>query len=270
MKVYLSYKTNENMYIKLSSDLNSLTSININNSQLNIINSQMIVIKDKYVEAYFSEKLLSNKKPITEKNSFFEIGKEYILQGCECDEFTMPTRKFILVGIVDNHDGVELNSVVMKQIEGFESSMIFSLTKNDCKKLNIEFQPRLQIFPKSLEWKKVEEKKDTDVKSLPFFFDKNDLSTYPVEYTTKMIRNITLKISGFHHNCSDLSNLVVCFKSNNMKIPYRIITKYITNNGNGIVDLDGNVYVELMLPHFHNPNEFKNLSASDIFQIRLM
>lgn len=270
MKILLSYKNNENKCFKLNYGLNDLTSFNNNISQINRINSQMIVIKDKYVEAYFSEKLLSNKKPIKKKDSFFEIGKEYILQGCECDEFTMPTRKFILVGVVDNHDGVELNSVIMKQIEGIESSMIFSLTKNDCKKLNIEFQPRLQIFPKSLEWKKVEEKKDTDIKTLPFFFDKNDLSTYPVEYTTKMIRNIVLKISGFNHNCNDLSNLVVCFKHNNLRIPYRIITKYISNNGNGIVDLNGNVYVELMLHNFHNPSEFKNLSASDIFQIRLM
>lgn len=228
-------------------------------------------IESKYIKAYFSNALLDNQIQKKPKSSFFEKGKEYILKGVECDDFSMPSRKYVLIDTIDSYEGINIDSVIMKQIDGPNSSMIFSLTKNDCKKIGIEFQPQLQLFPKSLEWIKVgEEKKNKDkLKQLPIFFDENDLSTYPVDFQTKKIKNMAVKISGFLPSCNDLSNLEVCINSSTYTpIPYRIITKHVTKT-DCLVDEHGNVYVELSFNNGLKPNSFKNVKINDIIEVFL-
>ena len=233
-----------------------------------------MVIKGQYIKAYFDEKMAHPQRMgVRQQEPFFVNGQEYILQGTQCDDFTMPTRKYKLVGVVNEFEGISIESVIMKQIEGPQSSMIFTLTKNDCKKLGIEFEQGLQLYPKSLAWVKNEKKETLAIESKSNkYFDENDLSTYPLDYDTKKIKNIAIKVSGFLPRCTDLRNLRITLKGNsNVDVPFKIITNAINSNYK-LVDGNGDVFIECCLSGYHgiNPQELKNRSINDIIEVKLV
>lgn len=223
-------------------------------------------------------KALQKNEP---KKNRFTIGNIYTLSGVECDDFKMPKKEYQLIDVVKNVSGVTLDSVVMKQISG-EQSTIFSLTKNDCRNLRINFQQGLQLFPTNLNW--VEKKTETQVveekivePSYDDNFDPNNLSTYPLCHVDKTIRHIMIKISGcsfkeersmvvlpnkhFIKSCEFTNKLSIRAirtllgdnnTSSNIRygeyIPFRVMTKEVGNCiTNNIVDSEGNIYLELFL-----------------------
>lgn len=133
-----------------------------------------------------------------ETNQIFDIGSNYILKGVECDDFSMPSKEFQLLGIIDTLEGIKLDSLIMKQISG-PTSTIFSLTKSDCKKIGIDFQQGLQLFPKNLNWeKKVDETSEVEVITpAELEFSPTDMSTYPRCHIDETIRKFLIKITGF-------------------------------------------------------------------------
>jgi hypothetical protein len=224
-----------------------------------------------------SKETVSPKK---QERKVFEKGKIYTLSGVECDDFEMPTKEYELIGFVSKVNGIVLDSVIMKQISG-EQNTIFSLTKNDCRNLNIEFQPGLQLFPKNLNWVEksmpieapIKEEKDDEYS----IFNPNDLSSYPVCHVDKTVRHIMVEISGFTYDhrsnnfitpdgniikrCDIGSKLKVTIKrplygdgvsSSNFNYNEAIGYKFRTNDistctTNNIIDKDGKIYIELML-----------------------
>lgn len=66
------------------------------------------------------------------------------------DIYTVKTgsvvKTYICVGIVKTILNNPINVVIMKQILGDRSSMIFCLNKMDCKRLHIKYEPGLQVF----------------------------------------------------------------------------------------------------------------------------
>ena len=117
----------------------------------------------------------------------FIEGEKYSLQGTSCDGFKMPNKIYELIGVVDEFCGVNVDYVIMKQIEG-ERSQIYSLSKNDCAYLGIEYQDGLQPFPKNMHWERIKEKVE---------FINDDLSTTPRSEVDNTIRYILLKLNGF-------------------------------------------------------------------------
>ena len=94
---------------------------------------------------------------IRENGSFTErffIGEKYSLKSPSCEGFEMKEKVYELVGIVDKFSDIAIDSVIVKQISG-DKDLIFSLSKNDCAHLGIEYQPELQLFPKAMSWNKV-------------------------------------------------------------------------------------------------------------------
>ena len=91
---------------------------------------------------------------IAKNSSFLVKDGLYSLQGEECEGFTMPIRVYQCKGICGDIRGIPLDAVVMKLVEGVEDT-IFSLTRQDCQFLNIDFEPQLQLFPSKFAWKKV-------------------------------------------------------------------------------------------------------------------
>ena len=245
-------------------------------------------IEQEYITPCFPEKFSfipkENMKALQKnepKKNRFTIGNIYTLSGVECDDFEMPKKEYQLIDVVKNVSGVTLDSVVMKQISG-EQSTIFSLTKNDCRNLRINFQQGLQLFPTNLNWveKKTDEepiKVEETIENKRDFFIPNNLSTYPLCHIDKTIRHIMIKISGcsFSDNTryvvlpdrrflrySEFTNKLYIRNIRTLLgdnktsanfsygeyIPYRVMTKEIGNCiTNDIVDSEGNIYLELFL-----------------------
>ena len=117
----------------------------------------------------------------------FVKGEKYALSGVSCEGFEMPEKVYELVGIHDEYDGIALNSVIVKQVSGLKDK-IYTLSKNDCDCMGIEYEEGLQLFPKHLNWKRVKE-------VVPF--DKNNLGTTPLSDIDNTIRYVLLKVNGF-------------------------------------------------------------------------
>lgn len=118
----------------------------------------------------------------------FVIGDTYRLDSMSCDGFEMKTDFYKLVGIVKKYEDTPINSVVVTKINKNSNDRIFSLSKNDCKCLNIEYENGLQLFPMSMNW--VRHKETVE-------FDPNDLSTVPLSDIDHTIRKVLIKIKGF-------------------------------------------------------------------------
>lgn len=252
------------------------------------INEKMlktVILDNSCIRPFFSPKFSfipkENNMVKKERKERFTIGKRYSLRGMECDDFEMPTKEYELVGLVSSVNDINLDSVIMKQVSG-NVGTIFSLTKNDCRLLNIDFQQGLQLFPKNLDWKEIkteteEKPKEIEHKEEKTLFDENNMSTYPVNYEDRTIRHIMVEISGCNYiPCGDfiimpdgnrirkselINKLTVTtirplygngnsssmFKLNE-NIRYRIMTSEISNcTTNNIVDSNGNIYIELCL-----------------------
>lgn len=123
----------------------------------------------------------------TNKLPRFIIGENYSLKGVSCDGFDMPEKVYKLIGIVNEYAGVNVDSVIVKQVGG-ERGQIFTLSKNDCAQLGIEYENGLQLFPKKMSWTRVKDKVD---------FDSNNLGTTPRSNIDNTIRHIVIKINGF-------------------------------------------------------------------------
>lgn len=120
-------------------------------------------------------------------NLIFHNGERYSLKPKECDGFKMDEHVYEVYGTIDNFDDAEMNinSVIVKEITK-SNGTLYTLSRNDCEWLGIEFSSGLQLLPKSLDWKYV----DVD-------FDENDLSTTQSLEGDGKIHYVLLKISGF-------------------------------------------------------------------------
>ena len=117
----------------------------------------------------------------------FIVGEKYALKGTACEGFDMPEKVYELVAVHDKYDGININSLIVKQISG-DQDKIFTLSKNDCEHIGIEYENGLQLFPKHLNWRRVKDK-------VPF--DSKNLGTTPVSDIDNTIRYILLKLNGF-------------------------------------------------------------------------
>lgn len=270
------------------------------------------LVDDKYITPFFSEAI--SYKPMRKNNNKvnikklkkveekFIIGDVYGLSEEDCGEFVMPTKKYKLVGIINKANDIVLDSVIMKQIEG-DSSLIFSLSKIDCKIFNIPFEQGLQLFPKKLDWinlSLIERKQNEDkVKQLEIekeeneLFDPNNLSTYPSCISDNTIRHMIIKISGcipFGRNGCILPNGKIVFDNDINRIsiltnrridgdnytnasfrmgeaiPYRIMTRNISSLcHNDSVDLQGCLYLEL---NFAKESLFRRYSNDNFIGVK--
>ena len=186
----------------------------------------------------------------------FVVGEKYALKGVSCDGFEMKEKVYELVGILDSYGDVNVNSVIVKQVSG-ETGTIFTLSKNDCTQIGIEYQPGLQLFPKNLPWARVVEK----VK-----FEPSNLATTPTSQIDNTIRHILLELDGF----KDYSDGYVItpsgklIKEEQFERSIRIISKEPIVYGNGFVTPDGqNLSISLSTPQTKVFNHGNFISSDD-------
>ena len=117
----------------------------------------------------------------------FVVGENYALGGERVEGFEQKYKLYNLVGMVDEFAGTKVDALIVKQIGGEEGN-IYTISKNDCAFLGIEYQNGLQLFSKGLSWK--------HVRSLPDF-DEHNLATSPTSEIDNTIRYLVLKLKGF-------------------------------------------------------------------------
>lgn len=176
--------------------------------------------------AFANYKVYTKERVEDRPTERFVVGNKYSLTSDECEGFTMRTNIYELVRVVDTVNDIEFKSLVMKPID-IGSTTIYSLTRTDCQKLGIEFQEGLQLFPKDLDWKVIDDKPKKKVIDLNRDFDDSDLSTYPVSIYSRTVERIIIRLTGF----TQITNQLV-------KTPYHSIVNiedflkkiYITYN----------------------------------------
>lgn len=117
----------------------------------------------------------------------FIVGEKYALTTPGCDGFAGSEKIYKLIGIHDEYGGVKVDSLIVKQISG-EVGNIYTLSKNDCEHIGIEYEAGLQLFPKTMSWVHVKDVID---------FDEHNLATTPRSDVDNTIRHIVLKLEGF-------------------------------------------------------------------------
>ena len=160
----------DNNYLTLSDRLTKL-----DNSFISAVNLRTIGNLNGFEPFYSKDNLI------------FHNGERYSLKPRECDGFKMDEHVYEVYGTIDNFDDDEMNinSVIVKEVTE-SNGTLYTLSRNDCEWLGIEFSSGLQLLPKSLDWKYV----DVDV-------DENDLSTTQSLEGDGKIHYVLLKINGF-------------------------------------------------------------------------
>lgn len=218
-----------------------------------------------------------------------KVGAECSLSGQSCDGFNMQKRDYKVIAMVD-----DIDSVVVKQVSGELPSATFSLTRTDCHLLNIQYEPMLLLYPKTLSWQVKPSENDEEKKNKSQKFSANDLSTYPLSYTDRCsIKQIAIKLEGFKvvegdkiitptqplptqsfddfiatinifteiHIPTASSNWVGLSKYQN--IPFRVLEKHPSV----ILELNFEKTVDGISKGV-NPESLKGLSFDDVFVIR--
>lgn len=214
-------------------------------------------------------------------NTFLRKGGFYSLQGEECEGFTMPIRVYECKGICNEIKGIPLDAVIMKLVEGQEDT-IFSLTRQDCHFLNVDFEPQLQLFPSRFSWKEV-----TQIRNKEEFTRKN-LATYPPSPRYGTIRQMHIYIHGFkkvrndeyivtpngkHISISNfLSSMYIRFKNDEMFRKHNFIWKVMTpfKDVNDYYD-NGGIHIMLFFANGTekgiDPSLFENKNIDDIIEV---
>lgn len=215
-------------------------------------------------------------KTNTEKDCDYVIGDMYTTQGTQCDGFDMPIKTYLLVGYIKKFGDVDVNALVMKQVGG-EVGTTYSLSKNDCSLLGIEYTEGLQLFPMDMKFNHVEDKRP---------YDPYDMSTNPTD-CDGLIHHVLFKIHGFYQLCvrglietpfgeTTLECLVAaslqvkCKLSQFMSIRASVtprISKDIAYGNYLYVSCDGEMYVLLTLDEGIEPCALKGVRLTDLITI---
>lgn len=246
---------------------------------------------------YHPDKKSGEQEEEVKQPSFpiFYKGDSYSLVGPECEGFDSIEREYEIVKDVQEINNIQADAVVVKQTKG-DASMMFHLSKQDCAKLGIEYEKGLMLMPKSLAWKREKPKNINEQlrpqMTLPYGFNPNDLSTYPIDYHTHRVHKIICEIRGFS----------VCHTYNEQKyyrtpfgiwaatsedimrkmrfttvnrqgftadVPFNLATPIIARNENTFL-IGDRLYVELDFNGVNNGfnlNELKNKSLSQIVKL---
>lgn len=244
-------------------------------------------INPNHIELFFDPHKMGVKRKDEDFEKFAK-GKIFSLQGIECDDFSMPKKEYEVIKHIDKVDGVNFGGVVVKQISG-DNSTIFSLTKQDCKNLGIEFQPSLQIFPSNMDWREVKVNGKNKLRE----FDKNDFSTYPVIKESGLISEFVIAISPIvphssfytHYRVGNVRNVhykkldsvVLTPKSGYSHLfPPTLkgynITNWISGNNDCFVNSQYTSFFIIRLSFNGvnlDPSDIEGLSFNDIFDVKI-
>lgn len=110
---------------------------------------------------------VTSMKPQREK---FCEGDIYSLSGTACDGFQMKETFYQIIKKIDTFADTPIQGVIVKQLSE-PTDIIYTLSKNDCRFLNLDYEPGLQLFPQGMNWKYVEGGEKSQKNSVRIGFD---------------------------------------------------------------------------------------------------
>lgn len=143
----------------------------------------------KFIEA--KQKPLDTQDIKTLKPTYIP-GQVYSIQGKNCDGFSVAKRFYKIIHVFKTLFDIPINSLVVRQIAGPQST-IWTLSRNDCDKLNIQYYPHLQLFPISMNWFYEPEYDDKEM------IKNNKEKTQEQEIVSKYYDKILIKLNGFKY-----------------------------------------------------------------------
>lgn len=137
----------------------------------------------------------------TESEKFVQ-GSIYALPKTSVEGFELGNLYFKLYGVIKNYKGVELNSIIVKEVGIDENGKLveglnitgrrkFSISPSMCKMMGIKYIPGLELWPIDSGFERV------SIKKKHHEIDYNNLSTYPTYEMDGTIRRIILELHGF-------------------------------------------------------------------------
>ena len=112
------------------------------------VNNKKTVKKQTLNETEKQKLKKQEKKKINKK---FIIGDTYILRSKRVKGCKQTVKEFIIKKYIYTINDEPVNVVIVKQVSG-DMSNIFTLNRNDCKKLHLKFEEGLQVYPMELNW----------------------------------------------------------------------------------------------------------------------
>jgi len=245
-------------------------------------------------EAYFDPSFSDNEHKHNPTNiSSYQKGEILAISSPKIDDFENNIKTFEVVKEVREINGIDANSLLVKQLDG-SKTMMFYVTKNDCKTLGVDYEKGLMLMPIDMQWQRVTKDKDNKPKKKEF--DKNNLSTYPLDYSTRSIKRMLVRIKGFKEVTASSTRTpigVVCdnarlfpsFKfrckrdlvfpsitvPSSNDIPFKFVTNIVSNNKKRFVFGDS-VFVELDFgsmdgtPYGLVPNKLEGFNINDLIE----
>ena len=227
---------------------------------------------------------LKGKKDESEVQEFIP-GQIYYIERDAIEGVEFGRIYFLVYGIVKNYKGVNLNSLVVREVGLDENGKFvedinitgrrkFSISPSMCKLFGIEYRPGFELWPMTSGFKKVDIDEILDEE-----LNYGDMSTYPTSSVDGTIRTILLELHGFSpYNSSHIitptgamipteeftSSLTIFARQNigtdngcagfmkDETLPFRIVTREGTFS---ICDENHNIYVEVLVTKpSHNVN----------------
>ena len=151
------------------SDLDIRWRYNQENREMQVFmrDGEKIVIDLNTLPNFFIESAsnrLDLAKNVPQGSNLLRKGRLVALVENACEGFEITERVYRVIDFLPILNGIHIDGVIVKQVSG-EDSMIFSLTKEDCKTIGIKFEQGLQLFPINMNWQlpksereKIEEK----------------------------------------------------------------------------------------------------------------
>lgn len=223
-----SLKEHINQYNLMNNQKNNMSSIR--NERYKDITNLIEFIPYNVIKNNFQEFDVKNGK-ITDINKFeeqkiFVENELYKIKKYD-EDIPMNQQIFRLVKILKQNELVLNDTLVMKLISG-PNNGIYSLTKLDCKMLNIPYESGLQLFSTELNWTTVSDSTEKEQKiDNNFYCDGKFVHLYFKLNDVYAIQRKTVKIQD-KYEC-ELSQLMSCLdiRYNNNK---RLITDLILND----------------------------------------
>lgn len=209
----------------------------------------------------------------------FQVGSLYTLEQPIRDGFTVPNSVYELKGILDTYAGIEINSLIVRKVEG-PDVMKYTVSKQDCERFGIPYEPQLEILPQSLPWKKACKEFD------PYDFGSLQTSS------DNLIYDFIIEIDGIEHEPSiecvyikELDALIhhpqfynafqmtfnidIRDNEDNHTLWHKGTTIHYPFPRSRMRLMNGSLFIHFICQYGINPTHYQGLSASDLLTFNI-
>ena len=224
------------------------------------------------------EMLIGKKLEKSKKERFIE-NECYYLQNEPIEGFEQKKRLFKIVKHIPSYKGEPINSVIVKRVGDNHNGNMFTLTKSDCRKLGLNYESGLEIYPSTFPFIKCEQQ-ETETKD--YKVDYNDLSKYPASSFDDRIHEIILQVSGCRYVNGfirtpngflvhdDLRELKVYVnKYGFVRFKVMKTTSMAEKKIDGIIDENGMIYISAIIEIGIKPSTLRNVPLNQLITIKV-